>query len=36
MVKGLNLKESQIEEMWSPGDVNPAYGYEHNEITLEK
>ena len=36
MVKGLNLKESQIEEMWSPGDVDPAYGYEHNEITLEK
>ena len=36
MVKGLNLKESQIEEMWSPGAINPANGYEHNEITLEK
>ena len=36
MVKGLNLKESQIEEMWSPGPLYPAYGYEHNEIKIEK
>jgi len=36
MTKGLKLNESQIEEMWSPGPFYPAYGYEHNEIKIEK
>ncbi|MBR6448663.1 MAG: RHS repeat-associated core domain-containing protein, partial [Fibrobacter sp.] len=36
MVKGLKLNESQIEEMWSPGPIYPEYGYEHNELRIEK
>ncbi len=41
MVKGLNLKESQIEEMWSPGPSDPANGYpangyKYNEVTREE
>ena len=36
MTKGLKLNESQIEEMWSPGPFYPAYGYEYNEIKIEK
>ncbi len=36
MVKGLNLKESQIEEMWSPGPSDSANGYKYNEVTREE
>ena len=41
MVKGLDLKESQIEEMWSPGPSDPANGYpangyKYNEVTREE
>lgn len=41
MVKGLDLKESQIEEMWSPGSSDPANGYpangyKYNEVTREE
>jgi RHS repeat-associated protein len=36
MVNGLILKESQIEEMWSPGPIDPANGYEHNEVKREE
>ena len=36
MVKGLNLNESQIEEMWSQGLIYPANGYKYNEVTREE